>query len=52
MNHAFNIGDFYRTAGAILNKYREPIVMEEATAEVAERMLEKSCTPNFIQARV
>ena len=27
MNHAINIRDFYRIAGAIVNKYRELIVM-------------------------
>ena len=48
MNHAINIGDFYRIAGAILNKYQEPIFMEGATAEVAERILKKSRTPNVI----
>ena len=49
MNYVINIGDFYRIAGAILNKYREPIVMEGATAEVAEIMLEKSRTLNVNQ---
>ena len=52
MNHVINVGVFYRIAGAILNKYREPIIIEGVTAEVAERMLEKSRTPNVIQARV
>ena len=52
MNDAINIGDFYRIASAILNKYREPITMEGETAEVAKRMLEKSRTPNVVQARV
>lgn len=52
MHHAINIGDFYRIAGAILNKYREPILMEGANAELAQIMLEKSQTPNVLQARV
>ena len=51
MNCVINIGDFYRIAGAILNRYREPIIVEGATVEVAERMLEKSRTTNVIQVR-
>ena len=52
MNHVIKIGDIYQIAGVILNKYREPIVMEGATSEVAKRMLEKSRTPNVIKTRV
>ena len=52
MSHTINIGNFYRIVGAILDKYLEPNVMEVATAEVAERILEKSRTPNVIQARI
>ena len=52
MNHAINIRDSCRITGAILNKYREPIVTEGETAAIAERMLEKFRAPNVIQARV
>ncbi|EZA55665.1 hypothetical protein X777_04307 [Ooceraea biroi] len=52
MNHAINIGDFYRIAGAILNKYREPIIMEGANAELAQIMLQKFRIPNVVQTRV
>lgn len=52
MNHAINIGNFYRIAGAILNKYREPIIIEGANAELAQIMLQKSRIPNVVQTRV
>lgn len=52
MNNAIKIGDFYVIAGAILNKYREPVVMMEGSAEVDERMLEKYHKRYVIQARV
>lgn len=52
MNHAINIGDFYRITSAILNKYREPIIMEGENAELAQMMLQKSRIPNVVQTRV
>lgn len=51
-DHAVNILDFYRIAGAILNKYRDPILMEGANAELARQMLEKYRRPNVLQRRV
>lgn len=52
MDHVPNLGDFYRIAGAIINKYREPIHMEDADRELAQEMLRRSRVPNVVQARV
>jgi len=52
MNHAINIEDFYRIASAIINKYRESIIMEGANAELVQMMLQKSRIPNVVQTRV
>ncbi|KAL1488612.1 hypothetical protein ABEB36_014415 [Hypothenemus hampei] len=50
--HAENLGDFYRIAAALLNKYRKPIVMSGADLELARKMLVRSRTPNVLQARL
>lgn len=50
--HIHNLGDFYRIAGAIINRYHPPIYMEGANAYLAREMLEKSQTINIVQARV
>lgn len=47
-----NLGDFYRIAGAFMNKYHQSIFMEKANAELAQRLLEKAKEPNIIQALV
>jgi len=39
--HIHNLGDFYRIAGAIINRYHPPIHMK---AKLAREMLEKSQT--------
>lgn len=51
MNHAINIGDFYRIADAILNKYQKLLIMDRANAELAQMMLQKSRIPNVVQTR-
>lgn len=51
-HHATNLRDFYLIAGAILNKYREPILMQGATADLARVMLERARAPNHLQIRV
>lgn len=52
VQHAKHVGDFYRIAGAIINKYHPIIHMEGATIELAQQMLLKAQTPNVVQARV
>uniref|UniRef100_A0ABD2WMH4 DDE Tnp4 domain-containing protein n=1 Tax=Trichogramma kaykai TaxID=54128 RepID=A0ABD2WMH4_9HYME len=47
-----HIGDFIRIGGAIINRYRQTIEMEDADEEMAEEMLECSTTENAVQARV
>ena len=49
--HAFRIYDFYLITGAIINCYRNLILMEETTV-LAHRIIEKVNTPNIMQARV
>ena len=44
--------DFYLIAEAIINRYRNLILMEEATVEFTHRIIEKVNTPNDVQARV
>ncbi|EZA54546.1 hypothetical protein X777_05526, partial [Ooceraea biroi] len=50
--HIHNLGDFYRIAGAIINRYHPPIHMEGANVQLARAMLEQSQTVNIVQARV
>ncbi|XP_025264350.1 uncharacterized protein LOC112637886 [Camponotus floridanus] len=50
--HLLNLGDFYRIAGAIINRYRSVIEMQGTNAELARQMLERAKTPNIIQALV
>lgn len=52
IQHAPNIGDFYRIAGAIINRYREPLIMSDANAELAQRLREKLREPNFVKRLV
>lgn len=41
--HLIHLGDFYRIAGAIINRYYPPIHMQGATIEMAQEMLVKRC---------
>lgn len=52
LQHSKNLGEFYRIAGAILNRYHPMIHMEGATAQAAQEILERSRIPNAVQARV
>lgn len=52
VQHAKHTGDFYRIAGAILNRFHFVIHMQDATVELAQQMLLKLRTLNVIQARV
>ncbi|KYN06089.1 hypothetical protein ALC62_02972 [Cyphomyrmex costatus] len=50
--HALHIGDFYRIAGAIINRYHQPIHMDGCDAEATKRILARSQQVNEVQARV
>lgn len=52
LQHAENLGDFYRIAAAIINKYHPTIEMTRANAELARELLEKSRETNVVQALV
>ncbi|XP_018394741.1 PREDICTED: uncharacterized protein LOC108773430 [Cyphomyrmex costatus] len=52
IQHIPNIVDFYRIAGAIINRYHPIILMEGANAEMAQRLLERAREPNVVQALV
>lgn len=52
MNHALHLKDFYLICGAIINKYREPILMQAANVELAEVLLQKSREENTLQIRI
>lgn len=52
LQHAKNLGDFFRIAAAIINKYYPLIHMAGVNAELAREMLEKSRQPNVVQAIV
>ena len=51
IQNAEHIGDYYRIAGAIINKYRPPLQMRNATVEIARGMRERVRLPNVVQAR-
>ena len=51
-HHINHLRDFYLIAGAIINKYRDRIIMQEATVELAQEMLRRSQMPNQVQAIV
>lgn len=52
INHVVHIGDFYRIAGAIINKYKETISMNNATPAVARAMRAEAEMPNLVKTRV
>ncbi|KAJ8673315.1 hypothetical protein QAD02_004577 [Eretmocerus hayati] len=52
MMHAVHLNDFYRITGAILNRYRPPLLMEGATAEAAREVLRRAQLPNAVLATV
>lgn len=52
IQHVQNLGDFYRIAGAIINKYHPLLVMEGADAALARQLLERAQEPNVVQALV
>ncbi|EZA50292.1 hypothetical protein X777_11303 [Ooceraea biroi] len=52
MPHVTNLGDFFRIAGAIINRYHPLIHMEGANFQLAQQLLTRSQEPNVVQARV
>lgn len=52
MPHIHYLGDLYRIGGAILNRYHPQVLMEDANAELARELLERSQAVNVVQARV
>ncbi|KMQ84946.1 hypothetical protein RF55_16831 [Lasius niger] len=50
--HAVNLREFYLITGAIINKYRDVILMEGATLELAQAILERARTLNALKQRV
>ena len=52
MPHVPNLGHFYRISGTLINRYHEPIIMQDANADMARTMLEKAREVNILQARV
>lgn len=47
-----NLSEFYRIAGAILNRYYPMIHIEGPTAQAAQEILERSRILNAVQARM
>lgn len=50
--HIPNVRSFLLICAAIINKYHPPILMQEATPELAREMLARAQEPNVVQARV
>jgi len=46
-----NLGEFFRIACAIINRYHPVLHMEEANEELAQEMLQMVNEPNLVQAR-
>lgn len=55
IEHSFRlsvIGDYYRTCGAILNRYRPQLTMTDATVELARALIARVGEVNQLQERV
>lgn len=52
MSHVIHLREFYLIAGSIINRYREPILMEGATRELARTIHQKLHAVNTVRARV
>jgi len=50
--HVGNIGDFFRIACALINAFRQEVLMAGADSEFAQLMLERSRMPNVLMQRV
>ncbi|KYN28329.1 hypothetical protein ALC57_02254 [Trachymyrmex cornetzi] len=51
-HHVIHLREYYLIAGAVINRYREHILMEGATADLAREMLQRACTANNLQNKV
>ncbi|KYM99340.1 hypothetical protein ALC62_09925 [Cyphomyrmex costatus] len=51
-SHIFHLRDFLLIAGAIINKFFEPVTMPDATVDLAENMRQRALEPNVVQTRV
>lgn len=52
IQHLPYLGDFYRIAGAIINRQHHVILMEGADVELAQEMINRVREANAVQARV
>lgn len=52
IQNAKHIGEYYKIASAIINRYHPPINMQNATVEIARNMLQRKNDANIVQARV
>lgn len=52
ITHAVHLKDFYRIAGAVINRFHGAIEMEGATVELARSILAKAQNANVVHARV
>lgn len=50
--HLSNLGDFYRIAGAIINRYRPTIRMKKANGELTRELLERARHVDVVEALV
>jgi len=50
--HVIHLREYYLIAGALINRYREHILMEGVTADLAREMLQKARTANNLQNKV
>ncbi|XP_071578400.1 uncharacterized protein [Temnothorax nylanderi] len=51
-HHVIHLREYYLIAGALINRYREHILMEGATADLAREMLQRARTANNLQNKV
>lgn len=52
ISHVPNLSDFYRIAGAIINRYHPLIHMERTNAALAAELLERAKAPNVVMTLV
>ncbi|KAF5302341.1 hypothetical protein FQA39_LY10380 [Lamprigera yunnana] len=52
IRHIPDIGDFYRIAGAIINRYHPPLIINDAKIELARCLIENKEDVNIVQALV
>lgn len=50
--HVLNLRDFYGTAGGLINRFHEPVIIEGANKDLARAMLQRAQEVNVLKARV